>query len=105
MARGQELSVRSSFRKKEIAPFPDENIEEFSSGSPYVEVSTVIEGNNSDTDSKSNSNIARPDSGKSAECVAATDRPQSPAKLPTSSLTTEALAGPKPQGWFLFRGR
>lgn len=95
--------MRSSFRKKEIAPFPDENIEEFSSGSPYVEVGTIIEGNNSDTDSKSN--IARPDCGKSAECVAATDRPQSPAKLPASSLTTEALAGPKPQGWFLFRGR
>ena len=103
VARGQELSVRSSFRKKEVGSFPDENIEEFDSGSPYVEASSVIEGNMSDMDSKSS--VVRPDTGKSAESVAPTDRPQSPAKLPTSSLITETLASPKSQGWFLFRGR
>lgn len=103
VARGQELSVRSPFRKKEVGPFPDESIEEFNSGSPYVEGNSVIEGKMSDIDLKSMG--ARQDSVNSAECVAPSDRAQSPAKLPASSLITESLAGPKSNGWFLFRGR
>jgi hypothetical protein len=105
VARGQELSVRSPFRKKEVGSFPDESIEEFNSGSPYVEGNSVIEGKMSDIDLKNMG--ARQDSISSAECVAPSDRPQSqsPAKLPASGLIAESLAGPKSHGWFLFRGR